>query len=99
MATQVEWTVTTQVTVSPEMLAKIFTEMDDDAQAQFFVHVARIVGAWTECARADQIFYIARHLHQCECSTAAARAFVCDLADWLAHWRETTSGHGAEGRR
>lgn len=83
--TVLRWTVTTEAEVTPEALARLFCEMDDDAQAQFFVHVARLMAEWDRPGAADdQIWYIATHLHECECSTPAAREWIRDLAQHLA---------------
>lgn len=65
----------------PEALAESFCELDDDAQAQFFVHVARLMATWPRNiygadAAEWQANAIGRHLATCECSTEAARDFV-----------------------
>lgn len=66
---------------SVEFLAEQFCELDDDAQAQFFVHVARIMATWKgetfgNSAAEVQAFFIGRHLATCECSTEVARELV-----------------------
>lgn len=69
---------------TPEALAERFCELDDDAQAQFFVHVARIAEAWFAQGfgtAPQQAFNIGKHLATCECSTHEARAFVRNIHD------------------
>ena len=63
-------------------IAEVFCELDDDAQAQFFVHVARIMGAWPEPGAATmQPYFIGKHLATCECGTEGARQFIRDVAE------------------
>jgi hypothetical protein len=68
------------VALSAEDLAEAFCEMDDDAQAQFFVEVARIIRSWEGVARHLAVAAIGNHLRTCECATADARELVRDLA-------------------
>lgn len=65
------------------LLAAQFCAMTDDAQAQFFVHVARVMGSWGSAAMDGQLSYIGRHLRTCECSTEAAREWVRGLAAFM----------------
>jgi len=70
---------------SPESLAEQFCELDDDAQAQFFVHVARIAATWPPTqfaadAAGWQAGEIGKHLKTCSCSTEEARDFVRNIA-------------------
>jgi hypothetical protein len=70
---------------SPEGLAEEFCRLDDDAQARFFVHVARIASTWPRNqyganAAEWQASAIGRHLKNCSCSTEEARDFVRDIA-------------------
>jgi hypothetical protein len=71
---------------TPEALAEEFCKLDDDAQAQFFVHVARIAETWSNTSRFGsaaaywQASAIGRHLATCECSTEEAREFVRTVA-------------------
>lgn len=68
----------TTVTVTPELLAKIFCEMDDDSQCKFFVEVGRIA-AESEHNFDNQWWYLGGHLRNCECSTEHARNFIRGL--------------------
>lgn len=67
------------VNLSAEDLANVFCELTDDAQAQFFVHVAKLMSEWDGTA-AVQLAYIGRHLSECACATADARNWILDLA-------------------
>jgi hypothetical protein len=68
----------TTVTVTPELLAKIFCDMNDEAQCQFFVEVGRI--ASESAYNFDQQWYfLGGHLRNCECSTQHARDFIRGL--------------------
>ena len=64
-------------------LAAQFCGMTDDAQAQFFVHVARTMGAWKGGGCHMQLAYIGKHLQECACSTPEARQWINDLSDHL----------------
>lgn len=65
-------------------LAQAFTELDDDAQAKFFVEVTNIAATWSaedwQHNQEMQWFFVGRHLRDCECSTEAAREMVCEIA-------------------
>ena len=70
------------VTLTPVHLAEAFCELDDEAQAQFFIEAARIMSAWPDvAARVMQAHAIGRHLRDCACSTYEARALVQDIAE------------------
>jgi hypothetical protein len=65
---------------APESLAEEFCKLDDDTQAQFFTHVARIMASWPVVAGAVfQAHAIGRHLATCECSTEAARELIRNI--------------------
>jgi hypothetical protein len=69
------------VEVDLDMLARLFAELDDDAQAQFFVKVAAILDAtpptkWTSDVARWQAEHIGRHLAECSCSTVSGRLFI-----------------------
>ncbi len=68
------------IELTSEDLAEAFCEMDDDQQAQFFVHVAHNMSAWKPSGAAMQLRFIGDHLRECECSTADARNWVVELA-------------------
>jgi hypothetical protein len=68
----------TIVDVTPELLAKIFCDMDDDAQCKFFVEVGRIASE-SEANFDQQWWYLGGHLRNCECSTQHARNFISGL--------------------
>lgn len=67
-----------------EALAESFCELDDDAQALFFVHVARIAATWEKRgfgSATHQAHLIGEHLKTCSCATEDARAFVRNIHD------------------
>lgn len=70
-----------EVKLTPAQLAEAFCEMDDDAQAQFFVECAKIMDTWGVLARQMQSMLIGNHLRDCECSTLQARELVEMIAD------------------
>lgn len=66
-----------------EALAEEFCKLDDDTQAKFFVHVARIMSTWDGFGSASaymQASFIGRHLATCECSTEEARELIRNIA-------------------
>jgi hypothetical protein len=68
---------------APEALAEEFCKLDDDTQAQFFVHVAKIMATWDGFGSASaymQASFIGRRLATCECSTEEARELVRNIA-------------------
>lgn len=69
-----------QSTETPEALADLFCEMDDDQQARFFVRCAAVMDGWGWGKREAQAGYIGEHLRTCACSSPAAREFVGDIA-------------------
>jgi hypothetical protein len=71
--------VTVDVPLTLDQLAGLFIELDDDAQAQFFVKVAALMQSWTEHERNMQAHYIGRHLRDCRCSTEEARELVTEI--------------------
>jgi hypothetical protein len=81
-----------ELVLSTEEIAKAFCDLDDDAQAQFFVHVAADMAKWGGGKGAMQIFYIGKHLQECECSTEEARDWVKDLAECARRPTETPEG-------
>ena len=76
MADRIDLELPIKVTLTPELLAKAFCEMDDDAQAQFFVHVAAIMHSWGSVPWNMQPYYIGAHLRECACVTADARDLI-----------------------
>lgn len=80
------------VTIDLEKLAEIFANLDDDAQAQFFVHVAKIMMGWDGLApMLSQAQFIGAHLRNCKCSTNEARELIINIAHAIGH-----SEHGQE---
>ncbi len=74
MRIDVEWKPT------PAELAAAFCEMDDDAQAQFFIECARIAEGWPASA-SMQWYRVGEHLRTCACSTPEARHMVQEIAE------------------
>ena len=64
---------------TPAGVASMFCEMDDDAQAQFFVHVANIMNRWGNDKACMQIYAIGKHMRTCTCVTDDAREWLRDL--------------------
>lgn len=64
--------------IEVRQVAERFAQMDDDAQAKFFVKVARIMDSWPKPShgRDGQAWYIGRHLATCACSTQSARDLI-----------------------
>lgn len=73
------------VKLTPAQVAEAFCELDDDGQAQVFVHVAKIAEGWTDTnmPRGWQWHAVGRHLRTCECSTEAAREVVTAIAEGM----------------
>ena len=69
------------VKLTPLQLAEAFCEMDDEAQAQFFIEAAAIAQTWNGAGRSMQWFSVGRHLKTCACSTFEARVMVKEIAD------------------
>lgn len=67
-----------EVEVNVNHLAEQFAALTDDAQAQFLCMAAAKIKNPVD--RANQAFYVGRHLATCECSTQAGRDFVNDIA-------------------
>lgn len=67
----------------PKTMAEVFTEWDDEQQAQFFIEAARIMSGWRVGGHETQAYYIGGHLKTCACSTDEAREFVLSIADRL----------------
>lgn len=70
-----------RVDVTPEVVAGMFADMDDDSQVQFFVHVAALFATFKSLGGDWQIHAIGKHLAECECSSEGARDWVIALAD------------------
>lgn len=73
--------------LTPLELATAFCELDDEAQAQFFIEAARIAETWREDVKAGtsygpgwQWYSIGRHLKTCSCSTEEAREMVREIS-------------------
>jgi hypothetical protein len=71
------------IKLTPAQLAEAFCELDDEAQAQFFIECARIGETWETRATCFQWHAVGRHLRDCECSTYEAREMVRDIAACL----------------
>lgn len=69
-----------EIETTVEFLAKGFCDLDDDAQARFFVEVAREMSTWSGAGRTMQAHYIGAHLRECACSTLEARDFIEEIS-------------------
>ena len=70
------------VPLDVEHLARLWLELDDDSQAQFFCIAAKIANnEWAKPRHSieSQAFYIGRHLRECACSTTAGRELVANI--------------------
>ena len=66
---------------TPQGVAALFCDMNDDEQTVFFAEVYRLMGTWTEGGgRTMQLHYIAGHANTCACG-ADARELILELAD------------------
>lgn len=72
--------ITADVTLTPAQLAAIWCELDDDAQAQFFIEAAHLAAKWGPLARDTQARAIGAHLRTCTCSNDETRRFVMTIA-------------------
>lgn len=91
-------TVTVDVPMTIEQLAGLFVELDDDAQAKFFVEVARLMSTWTEYERYMQVDYIGKHLRDCSCSTEEARDFLRSIVESMNPPHAASSPGGTEAK-
>ena len=66
------------VDIDLDTLAKLFTHLTDDEQAQFFCKVAAIAQEeFPEGANIEtQWWYVGQHLRTCRCSTEAGREII-----------------------
>lgn len=69
-----------ELLATPQGVAELFCSLDDDAQAQVFVHIGRIMDGWPRgycgVAKHTQCYSIGNHLRTCTCSTESAREVV-----------------------
>lgn len=65
--------------LTPEILAAAFCSMNDEEQADFFIHCDRIARATWGHAPDLQWQYIGGHLKNCKCSTPGARDMVDNI--------------------
>lgn len=70
-----------EVLLSPRELAEAFCQLNDEAQAQFFIEVAAIAASWT--GTFPQWLAVGRHLGECQCATDGAREMVRDIVAGL----------------
>lgn len=77
---------------SPELVAGLFCQLDDDGQARFFSEVAAIFRSWDgkpgSWGGSWQVHAIAGHMNTCSCG-ADGRAWVEDLHESL----QVAGGH------
>ena len=69
---------------TPATLATLFAALSDEEQADFFEAVAREFAAWGSVKADQQVYFIAKHMRTCACVTEAGRAWVQQLASYLA---------------
>lgn len=68
-----------KVVLTPRLLAEVFTDMSDEAQAQFFIDVADLAKAW-DGDQGLQWRLVGAHLRDCSCATEEARDMVRAIA-------------------
>lgn len=71
--------------LTPRQLAELFCDMDDDAQAQFFVECAAVMEEWPAHARLMQLHLVGEHLRDCKCSTDEGRELVRNIFASMEH--------------
>lgn len=77
---------TTERRFTARELAEAFCELDDEAQAQFFIECAAIASTWCSTPTsmnlgADwQWYLVGKHLATCACSNDDARDMVREIA-------------------
>lgn len=70
---------------SVELAARLFCELDDDAQATFFCRVAAIAEAEFQGGGPEgQWWRVGNHLRDCRCSTEEGRQVVRTIAEAMA---------------
>jgi hypothetical protein len=75
---------TATVDLSVVVLAEAFAQLDDEAQAQFFIEVARLAESWrTPLGPGYQWYSVGKHLRDCSCATEEARDLVREIASGL----------------
>lgn len=72
---------TVDIKLTPRELAQAFCDMDDEAQAQFFIDAADIASGWKGALADWQWHTVGKHLLRCECSTDLAREMVTSIAE------------------
>ena len=80
----VEIVTTTKIRLDVETVAKWFSGLSDEQQADFFIEVAKLAQAWPGHGN-DQWWFVGRHLRTCSCSTDEAREMVRSLHSGLTH--------------
>lgn len=75
-------TVTTEVELSITVAAQWFSNLDDEAQADFFIKVAELSKPWG-ALWTQQYYLVGRHLATCQCSTDEARQLVESISEGL----------------
>ena len=71
---------TVDLTLTPAQLAEQFCDYDDEAQAQFFIEIARIIKTCDNAGGTIHWLSVGRHLSTCTCSTQDARDLVYEMA-------------------
>ena len=77
--------VVTKVRLSIELVAQWFANLDDDAQARFFVAVCEEAKKWPKGSGglnfgpSYQWYLIGSHLRNCACSSDAARDMIREM--------------------
>lgn len=62
--------------LTPEMIAAAFCAMNDEEQADFFIHASRIARETWKGHQGLQWSYVGSHLKTCACATDEARDMV-----------------------
>lgn len=70
-----------EVDVTPELMAKVFVNMDDDQQCKFFVEVHRLASEFPLFD--NQWYFLGGHLRSCKCSNEGTREMIRSIANYM----------------
>lgn len=66
--------------LTPTEIAEAFCELNDEEQADVFIHAAKIASGWGGPFGDDwQWMKVGQHLQSCTCSTDGARSMIQEL--------------------
>lgn len=71
----------TEVDVTPEILAQVFVELDDEQMCKFFTEVHRLSSQVPTFD--NQWYFLGGHLRSCECSNEGTRGMLRNIVDYM----------------